>query len=128
MIFDQGRLLLVQRANPPYQGWWSLPGGAIELGEVAQEALHREVREETGLEIEIDRLGEIFDRIVRDEAGRVEYHYILLDYVCRPVGGTLLPGSDAAALRWADKEEIGNLQLTSGTLEVALRNWPTNPA
>lgn len=128
LIFSAGKLLLVQRANEPYRGWWSLPGGAIELGERAEEALHREVREETGLEVEIERLGEVFDRIIKDDEGRTEYHYLLLDYVCRPAGGSLLPGSDAASLSWVSREEIGALRLTSGTLEVAIRNWPNEAA
>jgi mutator protein MutT len=123
LIFEAGKVLLVRRANEPLAGFWSLPGGAIELGEKSQEALLREVKEETGLDVEVVRVAEIFDRIFLDAQGEVEYHYVLIDWLCRPTGGTLRHASDASAARWVTREEIGSLTITSGTLDVILRHW-----
>lgn len=124
LLFEGGKVLLVQRGQEPLRGWWSLPGGAIELGEPILEALRREVREETGLEIEPIRLAEIFERIQPDREGRIEFHYVVADWVCRVTGGTPQPGTDAAALRWVAREDLASLQITSGTLEIVLRHWP----
>lgn len=124
LIYSEGRILLIERGKEPLRGYWSLPGGAVEVGELVEDALRREVREETGLEVEIVRFGEIFERIMPDAAGAAEYHYVLLDYVCRPVGGTLQWGSDTQDARWFTRQESQALRLTSGTLEVMERNWP----
>lgn len=104
IIVEAGRVLLVQRGHEPMKGRWSIPGGLVELGETLDEALCRETREETGLEIENLGLVELLDRIYREE-GRIRYHYVIADYLCRPVGGTARAGDDAAALHWATPEE-----------------------
>jgi len=96
LIFHRGRILMAQRGKEPLKGWWSLPGGALEVGESLDCAVRREVREETGLEIEPLSVFEIFERIMRDEAGAPEYHYVLIDYVCRVTGGTLCAGDDVS--------------------------------
>ena len=83
LIFDGDRILLVQRGNEPYKGWWSLPGGGVETGERLEAAILREVREETGLAVEIVQLATIFERLMPDVEGRCEYHYVLIDYECR---------------------------------------------
>jgi mutator protein MutT len=127
LIFDRGKVLLIERAQEPLRGWWSLPGGAVELGERAEEALRREVREETGLEIEILGLAEVFDRILPDGDGKIEYHYVVVDWICRPAGGELRAGSDSSAVRWVDRDEIQAMRITSGTLEVVLRHWTETP-
>src|SRR5258708_3237756 len=121
LVFDDDRILLVERGQEPLKGYWSLPGGAVEAGEKLEDALRREVREETGLEVSVDGLHEIFERVTEDTAGRAEYHYVIADFLCHPVGGVLRAGSDAAATRWYSEGELGALKLTSGSLPVIER-------
>jgi 8-oxo-dGTP diphosphatase len=104
VIVDNRRVLLVKRGTEPARGRWSIPGGLIELGESLSQAVVREVREETGLHVEPIELVEILDRIHRD-GDRVRYHYVIADYLCRVVGGTLLAASDADAVRWVERAE-----------------------
>src|SRR5262249_51162472 len=95
IVFDSaGRVLLGGRGRPPAQGRWSVPGGAVEAGETLAEACAREVREETGLEVEVGSLCEVVERVTRDPDGRVRFHYVILDYAARVSGGTLRAGSD----------------------------------
>jgi len=112
---------MAQRGKEPLIGWWSLPGGALELGESLDHAVRREVREETGLEIEPLRVFEIFERIIRDADGVPEYHYVLIDYVCRVTGGEVRAGDDVAAVRWMRENELSTLRITEGTLAVIER-------
>ncbi len=121
IILDAGRVLLCRRGQPPYVGYWSLPGGIVELGEPVVEALHREVREETGLKVEILRLAEVYERIAPDAEGRIEYHFTILDYLCRVESGTLKAGDDAADVRWFAPAELASLELTPGSLTVIER-------
>jgi len=118
LIFDQGRILMAQRGKEPLKGWWSLPGGALETGELLADAVRREVREETGLEIEPASVFEIFERIMRDSSGAPEYHYVLIDYVCRVTGGTLRPGDDVCRVEWMERGALAGLEITEGTLGV----------
>jgi ADP-ribose pyrophosphatase YjhB (NUDIX family) len=118
LIFEGTRVLLCRRGNQPFQGYWSLPGGLVEIGERVVDALKREVREETGLDVETDAVAEVFERITPDAEGRVEYHYVLIDYLCRVRGGELRAGDDAAAVAWFDRAELPGLQLTPGSLGV----------
>jgi 8-oxo-dGTP diphosphatase len=115
LIFDGGRILLVERGREPLKGYWSLPGGVVETGERLQDAVRREVREETGLEVEVVELLEVFERIMRDDAGLAEYHFVLMDYVCRPVGGVLCASDDASRVAWFGPDEIEGLKITEGT-------------
>ncbi|HLH44565.1 MAG TPA: NUDIX hydrolase [Bryobacteraceae bacterium] len=117
----RGPILLVERGGKPLKGYWSLPGGLVEPGERLEDAVRREVQEETGLEIRPLRLFEIFQRIMRDAHGRVEYHYVLADYVCKVVGGRLRAGDDVSRAEWARRSELGRYRLTEGTLEVIRR-------
>src|SRR5438034_6520371 len=87
IIIESGRVLLVERGREPLKGYWSLPGGVLEVGEKLADGTRREVLEETGLEIELLSVVEIFERILRDAEGVAEYHYVLIDYVCRVTGG-----------------------------------------
>jgi ADP-ribose pyrophosphatase YjhB (NUDIX family) len=121
LIFDGGRILMAQRGKEPLKGWWSLPGGALETGELLADAVRREVREETGLEIEPVHVFEIFERILRDSAGAPEYHYVLIDYVCRVTGGALRPGDDVCRAEWMERAALAGLQITEGTLGVIER-------
>lgn len=118
LIFDQGRILMAQRGKEPLKGWWSLPGGALETGELLADAVRREVREETGLEIEPVRVFEIFERIMRDAGGAPEYHYVLIDYVCRVTGGALQAGDDVCRVEWMERGALADLEITEGTLGV----------
>ena len=96
IIIESGRVLLVERGREPLKGYWSLPGGVLEVGEKLADGLRREVFEETGLAIEPLSVVEIFERIMRDAAGVAEYHYVLIDYLCRVMGGALHPGDDVS--------------------------------
>lgn len=118
LIFKGKRILLVQRGKQPLLGWWSLPGGALETGESLADGIRREVREETGLEVKPLAIATVFERIIPDAAGRAEYHYVLIDYVCRVTGGTAAPATDVSALAWVMEDELERYQLTEGTLPV----------
>ncbi len=118
IIIENQRVLMVERGGEPLKGWWSLPGGVVETGELLETALHREVREETGLEVEILNMVEVFERIMPDSAGKPEYHYILMDYLCRPVGGTLGAADDASKVAWVTESGLAALKITEGTPAV----------
>ncbi len=118
VVVDQGMVLLIRREKPPRPGQWSLPGGGQELGESYREAARREVREETGLIVEILGLVDVVDSITRDESGRVRFHYLLADVVARPVGGALKAGGDASEARWFSPEEIFALPLWPETIRI----------
>jgi len=121
IIFKRDRILMAQRGKQPLQGWWSLPGGALETGESLQDAVCREVLEETGLVVVAEKLFEVFERIIRDASGTPEYHYVLIDYVCRVTGGELFPGDDVCAVEWVRRKDLAAMQITEGTLEVIER-------
>jgi len=121
LIFDRGRILMAQRGKQPLMHWWSLPGGAVEAGETLDTAIRREVLEETGLIVEPIRIHEIFERILRDSQGAPEYHYVLIDYICRIAGGALQAGDDVARVEWMRESELSGLQITEGTLGVIER-------
>ena len=121
LIFDRGRILMAQRGKEPLKGWWTLPGGALETGELLDHAVRREVLEETGLTVEPLRVFEIFERIIRDAEGAPEYHYVLVDYLCRVTGGEARAGDDVAKVAWMRLDELAGLQITEGTLGVIER-------
>jgi 8-oxo-dGTP diphosphatase len=118
IIEQGGRVLLVERGHEPLKGVWSLPGGAVEAGEYLKDAIRREVREETGLEIEPVSMAEVFERIMTDRTGRTEYHYVLIDYICKVTGGELCPSSDAARAEWVKRVDLPSYRITEGTLAV----------
>jgi 8-oxo-dGTP diphosphatase len=121
LIFDGRSILLIERGGEPLKGYWSLPGGAVEVGEQLEEAVKREILEETGLVIEPVAMFEIFERIMRDAEGRPEYHYVLVDYVCRIRSGSPAPASDVSRVQWVTEQRLREFRLTEGTLEVIER-------
>lgn len=121
VIVDGGRVLLVQRKFEPLAGHWTLPGGAIELGEGAAQAVEREVREETGLDVEVGPVVEVLDRIYHDADGRVQFHYVLIDYLCRPRGGAVRAGSDAAAVEWVEAGDLDAYEVPGHAIPVIRR-------
>lgn len=118
LIFDEGKVLLVERGNPPLQGFWSLPGGLVEANERLEDAVLREVLEETGLTVTASRLATVFERIMPDASGQCEYHYVLVDFYCSVVGGELKAGDDSKSACWFEFDQLRALPLTEGTLEV----------
>ena len=110
VVLHQGRVLLVRRANPPMQGRWTLPGGAVELGESLKDCVIREIREETDLLVEPLEIVEVVDRIDR-ENGRIRFHYIIADFLCSLVSGSLQAGSDASGALWAAPSDFESLNL-----------------
>ncbi|HEV2395420.1 MAG TPA: NUDIX hydrolase [Candidatus Sulfotelmatobacter sp.] len=123
IIIENERVVLVKRAHPPIQGQWSIPGGVLEVGELLRDAAIREAREETGLIVEPGELLGVFDRILRDAEKRVQYHYVLIDFLCRHVGGELRAASDAAEVRWFEREALPALNLAEDTFEVIQRGF-----
>jgi 8-oxo-dGTP diphosphatase len=129
VVVDEGRVLLVQRAREPSKGKWSLPGGMLELGESLSEGIAREVEEETGLIVEPVELIELIDRIVKEsesEGGRIRYHYVIADYLCRVAGGHLCAASDAEAVRWVERAEWNShsaLALDPITVRMMEMGW-----
>lgn len=121
VVIRDGAVLLVQRAAEPLAGRWSLPGGVVELGETLEEAVVRELREETGLTVRVLELVEAFERITRDDKGRARYHYVLLDYLCQLVSGRAQAGSDVQAVAWVRPEEFGAYELSAKATAVCDR-------
>jgi 8-oxo-dGTP diphosphatase len=118
IVDGAARVLLVKRRFEPLAGQWSLPGGAVDVGETLEACVIREMREETGLDVEVGRVIEVFDRIMHDAEGRVQYHYVLVDYVCRPVGGTLMAASDVADVAWVAEGALAEFRLTDKATAV----------
>ena len=134
VIVHAGRVVLIRRRFEPLAGRWSLPGGALELGETLEAAVVREMLEETGLDVDVGPVIEVFDRIVLDEARRVRYHYVLVDYLCRRLGGELRPGGDVDRAVLVDPAGLAQYELTEKAtavilrgLELARSNANTNP-
>ena len=117
-MLRRGSVLLVERGREPQKGCWSLPGGVVEVGETLEEAVRREVHEETGLAVRPVAVVEVFERILRDGAGRAEYHYVLIDYLCKVSGGELRAADDVSRAAWFRRQDLAGLRLTEGSLGV----------
>lgn len=118
VILREGKVALVRRANEPLRGQWSLPGGALELGETLHAGVIREAFEETGLSVRPISLAGIFDRIVPGANGKPQYHYVLVDYLCEVEGGELRAGGDSSEVCWCSAGELEAKGLADFTLEL----------
>lgn len=118
VIVSGGRALLVRRDTEPLRGEWSVPGGMLELGETLRDGVRREVLEETGLEVEPGEVLDVFDSIFTDGLGRTQYHYVLIDYLCRPVSGEAHPGSDVSDVRWVSANALSAMGLRESIEQV----------
>ena len=107
VVVQSGRALIVKRAHEPRKGEWSLPGGIVELGETLIDAARREIKEETGLDVDVGEVLEVFDRVHRLD-GRIQYHFVIVDYLCHPTGGALQAGDDAEGVAWVSVDEIAS--------------------
>lgn len=129
VVIRDGRVLLGKRGHEPLKGQWSLPGGAVEVGETLKEAVAREILEETGLCIHVGPVIEILDRITPDSHGRIEYHFVLVDYLCTAEdGAALAPGSDLEALEWVAEDNLARFSLSEQTLSVVQQGFAMSRA
>jgi len=120
VIVEGGRALLVRRATEPLKGEWSVPGGMLELGEKLRDGVRRETLEETGLEVEPGEVLDVFDSIFPDREGRTQYHYVLIDYLCRLVSGEARAGSDVSEVRWVSPQDLASMSLRA-SIELVVR-------
>jgi 8-oxo-dGTP diphosphatase len=118
VVLAGSRVLLVKRANEPLKGEWSLPGGAVEVGETLEAAVAREIQEETGLEIEVGPIVDVLDRLRFDPDGRVRFHYVLVDFLCRPHRGSLACASDAEDAAWVEVAHLARYGVAGTTASV----------
>ena len=117
VISDQ-RALLIRRGSAPLEGEWSIPGGMLEIGETILEGVQRELLEETAIEVRVLDLIEVFERLTRDEAGKLKYHFVILDYLCEAVRGEARAGSDVTDVAWAGESELSEYSLTQTATRV----------
>jgi 8-oxo-dGTP diphosphatase len=120
VIVRDGKAVIVRRAHEPRKGEWSLPGGRVDLGESLVDATRREMREETGLDVAVGEMIEVFDRIHRHD-GRVRYHFVIVDFLCAVVGGELCAGDDAEAVAWVSSDEAEAYGVNEHALRVLRR-------
>ncbi len=126
IIRRDDRILLIRRAKEPAKGLWTFPGGAVELGESLREAARREALEETGLHVTVGEIATVFEKVRRDEKGRVLYHYVIIDYFAEPLGGKLRPGDDVDDARWFRLAELDAVKITPLAEKIA-RNLLSPP-
>ena len=118
VIVEGGRVLLVRRDTEPLRGEWSVPGGMLELGEKLRDGVRREALEETGVRVEPDEVLDVFDSIFTDGLGKTQYHYVLVDYLCRPISGEAQAGSDVSEVRWVSLEALPAMGLRESIEQV----------
>jgi len=121
VVVRDGKALIIKRAYEPRKGEWSLPGGLLELGESLQDAARREIKEETSLDVDVGPVIETFDRVHRDDQGRIRYHFVIVDFVCWANAGEAMPGSDADGVAWVTPEEIDAYQVNAHAKAVILK-------
>jgi 8-oxo-dGTP diphosphatase len=118
VVIADGRALLIRRGHPPLEGEWSIPGGTLEVGETLLEGVRRELSEETGCQVRVLDLVEVFERIFSDANGRVQYHFVILDYLCEFVSGEVRAGGDVVEAAWAAEPELAKYSLTPTATRV----------
>jgi mutator protein MutT len=118
VAIHEERVLLIRRGSAPLEGEWSIPGGMLEIGETILEGVQRELLEETAIEVKVLDLIEVFERVTRDDEGRLKYHFVILDYLCEAVRGEALAGSDVTDVAWARETELGGYSLTPTATRV----------
>lgn len=118
VVIHEGRALLIRRGGPPLQGEWSIPGGTLDLGESIPEGIQRELKEETGIDVRVLDLIEVFDRIFRDANGQIQFHFVIVDHLCEFVGGEARAGSDVTDAAWAREDELKKYSLTETATRV----------
>ena len=123
VIVENGRALVVRRGTEPLKGEWSIPGGVVELGETLRQAAVREAKEETGLEVEAGEVLEVVDRIMRDPQQKVQYHYVLVDFLCRRISGEARPGADASEVHWIGPHELESFPIADSAAAVIRKGF-----
>ena len=118
VIIRGDHVLLVRRATEPLKGEWSVPGGVLELGEKLRDGAAREALEETGLRVEVGEVLDVFDSIFTDSEGRTQYHFVLIDFLCRPASGEATPGSDVSEVTWVAQADLDVMNLRASIAQV----------
>lgn len=118
VVISEGRTLLIRRGHPPLEGEWSIPGGTLEIGETLRDGVRRELSEETGCEVRVLDLVEVFERIFPDAGGRVQYHFVIMDYLCELVGGEVRAGGDVVDVAWSTESDLEKYSLTPTATRV----------
>lgn len=121
IVVKEGHVLLARRGKEPSYGLWSVPGGAVHVGESLKLATQREIREECGIEVDLTEVIEVVERMVRDGSGRIQYHYVIVDYLARWVSGELTASSEVLEARWVPPGSFPEYPMTVGTAEVIHR-------
>lgn len=123
VVIHNERALLIRRGSAPLEGEWSIPGGMLEIGETLLEGVQRELLEETAIEVKVLDLIEVFERVTRDEAGQLKYHFVILDYLCEAVRGEAQAGSDVTDVAWARESELSEYSLTPTAARVIQKSF-----
>ncbi|MFZ0640279.1 MAG: NUDIX hydrolase, partial [Candidatus Acidiferrales bacterium] len=121
VVIHDSQVLLIRRGQPPLKGRWSIPGGILEVGETIAEGIERELKEETGIEVRVLELIEIYEKVLRDEDNQPQYHFVILDYLCELVKGTARPGGDVTEVVWAGEQQLDSLALMGAANRVIRR-------
>ncbi|HYB74598.1 MAG TPA: NUDIX hydrolase [Candidatus Sulfotelmatobacter sp.] len=121
IVVRNGCVLVARRGRAPSRGKWSVPGGAVDVGESLEDAARREIREECGIEVELTDTLEVIQRITRDDAQRIRFHYVIVDFVARWLSGEPMPSEEASEVRWVRPEDLDGLDMTAGTADVIRR-------
>ena len=127
VIVAGDRALLVRRATEPLKGEWSVPGGVLELGEKLREGAAREALEETGLQVEVGEVLDVFDSIFTDADGRTQYHYVLIDFLCRPLACEATAGSDVSEVKWVTESDLASTKLRDSIAQVVRKGLAAVP-